>query len=184
MTFTEMRLPGVFVVETDMFPDERGVFHRLWTPEGFAAEGLETTIAQAGISTNRRRGTLRGLHLQVPPFAQAKTLYATRGAVFDVVVDLRAESPTYLQWVGVELTADNGRALYVPPGLAHGYQTLTDDAAVMYFVSAPYAPAAERGVRWNDPAFAIVWPIDPPSIVHPRDAGFPDFAPARALPRS
>jgi dTDP-4-dehydrorhamnose 3,5-epimerase len=118
-----------------------------------------------------------GLHWQVPPVEQVKSVRVTRGAVFDVVVDLRAGSATFGQWVGVELSADNRRLLYVPAGFAHGYQTLADDTDVFYFVSAPYSPRHETGVRWDDPAFGVEWPLGPPAVISPRDAGYPDFQP-------
>jgi dTDP-4-dehydrorhamnose 3,5-epimerase len=178
MTFTETILSGVFVVESDVFTDDRGAFVRAWMPEEFAAHGLETHVAQCSMAQNRHRGTIRGMHYRAAPFAEAKVIRAVRGTVFDVAIDLRPESPTYRRWVGVELSAANRRVLYIPRGLAHGYQTLTDDAELVYFVSAPYAPDHERGVRWNDPAFGIVWPLGAPSVIHERDATYPDFDPA------
>jgi dTDP-4-dehydrorhamnose 3,5-epimerase len=178
MIFEEQALPGVYLVDCDVFEDERGAFARAWMPEEFAARGLETRFAQGSIASTRQRGTLRGLHWQLAPVQQIKTVRVTRGAVFDVVVDLRGDSPTFGQWVGTELSADNRRLLYVPAGLAHGYQTLRDDTDVFYFASAPYSPAHEAGVRWNDPAFAVEWPLGAPAVISPRDAGYPDFRPA------
>jgi len=175
MTFTETELPGVFVVESDVFPDDRGAFVRAWMPDEFAARGLETGIAQCSLALNHRRGTIRGLHYQIAPLAEAKVIRAVRGAVFDVAIDLRPESPTYLRWVGVELSDRNRQVLYVPPGFAHGYQTLADQTEILYFVSAPYSPEHQRGVRWNDPAFAIDWPLGAPTSIHERDATYPDF---------
>jgi dTDP-4-dehydrorhamnose 3,5-epimerase len=175
MHFSETSIPGVFLIDSDIFRDERGSFVRVWTHDEFTAHGLETGIALGGLSTNHRRGTIRGLHLQTPPVEQAKAVRAARGAVFDVAVDLRVDSPTYCRWVGVELSADNHRMLYLPKGVAHGYQTLTDDAAVLYFVSAPYSPAHERGVRWNDPAIGVEWPLGPPTVINARDAGYADL---------
>ena len=169
---TEQALRGVYLIEGDSYRDERGVFTQAWLPDALSAHGICTTIAQASLSHSYRKGTLRGLHLQAAPFAQAKTIRVTRGAIFDVAVDLREGSPTYLQWVGVELSADNRRMMHLPEGCAHGFQTLTDDTEVFYFVSAPYIPAHERGYRYDDPAFGIRWPITPPTVINARDAGY------------
>lgn len=179
MRFEETEIAGVWVVEADVFADDRGAFARAWMPEDFAARGLETTVVQCSLTTNVRRGTLRGLHFQASPYEEAKFVRAVRGAIFDVAVDLRPGSPTYCRWTGHELSAANRRALYLPAGVAHGYQTLEDDSDVLYFVSAPYMPTHQRGVRWNDPAFGVRWPIDPPAVMHPRDAGYPDYRPVR-----
>jgi dTDP-4-dehydrorhamnose 3,5-epimerase len=175
MVFEEQRLPGVYLVDCDVFGDERGAFARAWMPEEFSARGLETRFAQGSIATTRHRGTIRGLHWQVAPAEQVKTVRVTRGAVFDVVVDLRRDSPTFRHWVGTELSAENRRLLYVPAGVAHGYQTLADDTDVFYFASAPYSPGHEAGVRWNDPAFGVEWPLGAPTVISPRDAAYPDF---------
>jgi dTDP-4-dehydrorhamnose 3,5-epimerase len=179
--FTETKLPGVWLVECDVFPDDRGTFTRAWAPEPFVERGLETGIAQVSLSSNTRRGTIRGLHFQSAPYEEVKVVRAIRGAVHDVAVDLRPDSPTYLQWIGAELTATNRRMLYVPRGCAHGYQTLSDDAEVLYFVSTPYTPSHQQGIRWNDPALAITWPLGPPTSISERDRRFPDFqaAPVR-----
>ena len=179
MTFTETRIPGVWIIEADVFHDDRGWFARAWMPEEFAARGLDTRIAQCSMTSNHRRTTIRGLHYQSAPYEEVKVVRAIKGAVHDVAVDLRPQSPTYCQWVGVDLTADNRRSLYLPHGVAHGYQTLEDHSDVFFFVSAPYTPAHQRGVRWNDPAFAITWPLGAPEVIHPRDAGYPDFVPTR-----
>jgi dTDP-4-dehydrorhamnose 3,5-epimerase len=128
------------------------------------------------MASNHRRGTVRGMHYQSAPHQEVKVVRVVRGAIFDVAVDLRPGSPTFRQWVGVELSAANRRVLYVPTGLAHGYQTLEDDTDVLYFVSAPYVPALQQGVRWNDPAIGIDWPLGTPTIIHPRDAAYPDLA--------
>lgn len=172
MTFTETKLSGVWIVDSDIFHDDRGAFVRAWMPDEFRARGLETAIAQCSIATNHVRGTIRGLHYQAAPQDEAKLVRAIRGRVWDVAVDLREGSPTYRHWVGVELAADERRMLYLPRGIAHGYQTLTDDAEVLYFVSAPYSPAHQRGVRWDDPAIGIEWPLGPPSRISSRDAAF------------
>jgi len=175
MTFQETSLPGVWIVDSDVFPDDRGTFVRAWIPDEFSARGLETGIAQCSLSSNHRRGTIRGMHYQAPPFEEVKVIRAVRGTVFDVAVDLRPGSPTFCRWVGVELSAANRRLLYIPQGFAHGYQTLSDDTELLYFVSAPYVPEHQRGVRWNDPALAIDWPLGSPSVIHERDATYPDF---------
>ena len=180
MNFIDTAIPGVHIVDCDVFPDERGAFVRILAPDEFTQRGLEVPIALGALSTNRRRGTIRGLHLQSPPREQAKAVRVVRGAIFDVAVDLRPGSAAYGQWVGVELTADNHRMLYLPRGVAHGYQTLTDDAAVLYFVSAAHSPAHERGVRWNDPAIGVDWPLGAPTVINARDANFPDMLPAVA----
>jgi dTDP-4-dehydrorhamnose 3,5-epimerase len=175
VTFSPTTLAGVFVVDCDVFPDERGAFTRAWQPDAFAALGLETHIAQASLSSNHRRGTIRGLHYQSAPFEEVKVIRAVRGGIHDITVDLRPDSPTYLQWIGVDLTADNRRMVYVPKGCAHGYQTLTDDAEVFYFVSAPYSPDHQKGIRWNDPAIGVQWPLGAPTSISERDRGFPDY---------
>ena len=180
MTFTETQLPGVWVVDGEIFPDERGHFAPAWRPEEFAARGLETAIAQASLASNIRRGTIRGLHYQTAPFEEAKTIRVVRGAIYDVTVDLRPGSATYLRWIGVELTADNRRMVYIPRGCAHGYQTLADDMDVFYFVSAPYAQGHQQGIRWDDPAVGVQWPLGPPASISDRDRQFPDLRPAAA----
>ena len=177
MTFTDTKLPGVVIIDYDVFADDRGYFAITWAEKDFAARGLDTRIVQSNVSANKTRGTIRGLHFQAEPFAEVKIVRTTRGAIFDVAVDLRPDSPTFRQWVGVELSATNHRQLYLPPGCAHGYQTLTEDAEIVYFVSAPYSPPHQRGVRWNDPAFGIKGPLGAPAVIHPRDAGYPDFTP-------
>ena len=175
MTLTETKLAGVWLIEADVFDDERGSFIRAWMPDEMAAHGLVTTISQCSMAASRRRGTIRGMHYQTAPFAEAKFIRTVKGAIYDVAVDLRPDSPTFCGWVGYELSDANRRALYLPPGIAHGYQTLVDDAEVLYFVSAPYAPAHSAGVRWDDAAFGIEWPLGAPSVINDRDAHYPDF---------
>jgi dTDP-4-dehydrorhamnose 3,5-epimerase len=182
MQVHETKLRGVFVIECDVFADERGAVMPAWIASELAARGLDTSIAQCNLVQNHRRGTLRGMHYQRPPLAEVKLVRAIRGAIFDVAVDLRPDSPTFRQWHGIELRADDRRMFYLPHGMAHGYQTLTDDAAVMYFVSAPYSAAHQMGVRWDDPAFAIDWPLGAPQVIHPRDAAYPDFQAAARPP--
>ena len=177
MTFAETAIQGVWLVTPDVFDDDRGQFVRAWMPDEFADRGLDTRIAQASLALTRERGSIRGMHFQVAPFEEAKTVRVVRGAVFDVAVDLRPDSPTFRRWVGHELSESNRQVMYIPPGCAHGYQTLVPDTEVFYFVSAAYSPPHQRGVRWNDPAFGIQWPIAATRI-HERDAGYPDFVPA------
>ena len=179
MIFTETAIAGVFLVELEPRGDDRGFFARAFCAEEFAAHGLETRWVQANVGHSNRAGTIRGLHYQAPPHAEAKLVRCTAGAVFDVAVDVREESSTYLQWYGTELSARNGSMLYLPEGVAHGYQSLTDDAETYYLVSAAYAPAAERGLRWDDPALGIAWPhLDAP-ILSDKDAGWPLVASTR-----
>ena len=175
MTFTKLDISGVWLVTPDIFADDRGSFIRAWVPDEFAAHGLDTAIAQCSMATNHRRGTIRGMHFQTAPYEEVKLVRATHGSIFDVAVDLRADSPTFRKWVGIELSAANRQALYLPQGVAHGYQTLTDNAEVLYFVSAPYMPSHQRGVRWDDGAFGIDWPLGRPTTIHERDASYPDF---------
>ena len=175
MEFTATDIAGVFIVQPDVFRDERGLFSINWLPGDFEARGLETRIAQASSALTRTRGSIRGLHYQAAPFEEAKLVRVTKGAVYDVAVDLRPGSSSYLTWVGCELSAANRTMLYLPPGCAHGYQTLEDDTEVFYFVSAAYSPPHQRGVRWDDPAFGISWPLGPPTRIHPRDASYPLF---------
>jgi dTDP-4-dehydrorhamnose 3,5-epimerase len=179
MTLTETALAGVWLIDADVFADERGSFIRAWMPEELAARGLETAIAQCSMAASHRRGTIRGMHYQTAPFEEAKFVRTVRGSIFDVAVDLRPGSPTFCQWVGFELSSQNRRAMYLPPGIAHGYQTLSDDTEVFYFVSAAYSPSHSAGVRWDDPAFGIAWPLGAPSMINERDAGYPDFRPGR-----
>lgn len=177
MIFKETKLRGAFVIEPKRFEDERGFFAELWTQRQLEERGMECHFAQSNVSYNHRKGTLRGLHYQVAPDEQAKLVRCTAGAIFDVGVDLRRDSPTFLQWVGVELSASNHRMLYLPGDFAHGFQTLEDGAEVLYMASAAYAPASERGVRWDDPAFGIVWPEEGARIINARDNAYPGFAP-------
>jgi dTDP-4-dehydrorhamnose 3,5-epimerase len=176
MRFTETKVAGAFLIEPEPIADERGFFARTWCREEFADHGLTGELAQANISFNHRRGTLRGLHYQADPHAEAKLVRATRGAIWDLALDLRRDSPTYLAWFGAELSDANRHMLYVPEGCAHGFLTLTDEAEVAYQMSAPYAPPAARGVRFDDPAFGITWPGEV-VVINERDRTYPDFAP-------
>jgi dTDP-4-dehydrorhamnose 3,5-epimerase len=177
MIFNPTHLEGAYVVELEPREDERGFFARAWCRDEFAEHGLSTEVAQCNVSFNRRRGTLRGLHYQIAPHAEVKLVRCTQGAIYDVIVDLRPGSATFTQWLGVELTAGNRTMLYVPEGFAHGYQTLEDDTETFYQVSTSYAPHAERGARWDDPAFGIEWPYPDRPLISDKDRGWPDFRP-------
>lgn len=175
MKFISTDLPGVMIIDSDVFPDERGLFTRVWHGGEFAAKGLDANFAQCTMAFNHRRGTIRGMHFQAEPHSEIKLVRATRGLIYDVIIDLRPASPTFKNWCGVELSADNRRSVYIPKGLAHGYQTLTDEAEVLYFVSNDYAPGHQRGVRFDDPAFGIRWPLGAPTVINERDASYPSF---------
>lgn len=174
MIFRETPLAGCFMVEPERIEDERGFFARTWCAQEFAAHGLNASLAQCSVSYNQRRGTLRGMHFQASPHGEDKLVRCTAAAVYDVVVDLRPESATRTHWFGIELSAGNRCMLYVPRGFAHGFLTLTDGAEVFYQISQCYVPEAARGVRWNDPAFAIRWPAEP-EVISRRDQQYPDF---------
>jgi len=171
--FTALALSGAYPIEPELRTDERGLFARMWCTQEFAGRGLRTDFVQSSISSNLVKGTLRGLHYQVSPHAETKLVRCIRGAVFDVIVDLRPGSSTYGQWAACELTSENRHIVYIPEGLAHGFQTLTDDTELLYCISGYYEPTAARGVRWSDPALAIAWPIVPPSIVSKKDEQLP-----------
>jgi dTDP-4-dehydrorhamnose 3,5-epimerase len=175
MIFRDTLLPGAFTLDVETIGDERGFFARLWSAEAFAARQLVTRFDHVSVSFNREGGTLRGMHYQAPPFAETKLVRCIRGAIFDVAVDLRPQSPTFRKWTGVELSADNRRAFYIPAGCAHGFLTLTADAEVLYMIDAAYSAPHGRGVRWNDPAIGIEWP-SAPRVINARDAAYPDFA--------
>jgi dTDP-4-dehydrorhamnose 3,5-epimerase len=172
----ETAVAGAWIVEPERHVDARGFFARTWCAEEFRAHGLSARCVQSSISHNPRRATLRGLHYQVAPHEEAKLVRCTRGAIYDVIVDLRPESPTFLRHAAVVLDADNRLAVYVPEGCAHGFQTLKDDSEVLYQMSAPYVPSAARGVRYDDPAFGIEWPGEV-VVINDRDASYPDTAP-------
>jgi dTDP-4-dehydrorhamnose 3,5-epimerase len=176
VNFVPTGLPGAFVVELELIEDERGFFARSWCQDEFAERGLDQCVAQCNISFNRRRGTLRGMHFQAPPHGEAKLVRCTEGAIHDVIVDLRSDSPTYCRWISVELTALNRRQVYVPDGFAHGFQTLEDGSEVYYQMSRLFQPSQARGVRWNDPVFGISWPLPNP-ILSERDRAHADFQP-------
>lgn len=176
MIFLQTKLKDACIIELEKTEDERGFFARAWCREEFAKHGLCTAIAQANIAYNTSKGILRGLHRQIEPFEEVKIVRCTRGAIYDVIVDLRPGSPSFKQWIGVELTSGNHKALYVPEGFAHGYLTLADHSEVFYQVSQVYSRKHEKGARWNDPAFAIEWPdLGVDFIISDKDRGWPDF---------
>lgn len=181
MKFIETAIHDAFIVDLEPRGDDRGFFSRVWCRNEFEAAGITTEVAQVNLSYNRDKGTLRGMHLQRPPHHEAKLVRCLAGAVVDVIVDVRPDSPTYLRHVMVELTPGNRRALAMPAYVAHGYQTLTEDAEVMYQVDGFYAPAAEQGFRYDDPAFGITWPL-PVGEMSAKDAAWPAFDPALVAP--
>ena len=160
MLFIETKLAGVYIIELEKIEDDRGFFARTFCQREFEAHGLNPRIAQCSVSFNRRKGTLRGMHYQVAPYEESKLVRCTMGAIYDVAVDLRPDSLTHKQWMAVELTEDNRRALYIPAGCAHGFQTLEDNSEVFYQMSEVYHPECARGLRWNDPVFGIQWPSE------------------------
>jgi dTDP-4-dehydrorhamnose 3,5-epimerase len=175
MTFLETKISGVLEIRPELIHDERGFFARSWCQEEFASRGLNSRLVQCNISGNLRKGTLRGMHYQAAPSAEAKLVRCTRGSIFDVALDLRPDSPTYKQWTAAVLTAGNHLMLSIPERCAHGFLTLEDDCEVFYQMSEFYHPESARGVRWNDPAFGIEWP-GKAEIISARDASYPDFA--------
>jgi len=181
MLLRETPLRGAFLVDIEPHRDSRGFFARTWCSREFAAHGLSGALVQTSISRNERRGTIRGMHTQLPPSNEAKLVRCTRGAIYDVIIDLDPQSPSYLLHFGVELSADKYNALYIPPLMLHGFQTLQDQSEVLYQMTDFYAPELGYGVRWNDPAFAIAWPIRDPITILARDGEYPDFAGDRYL---
>lgn len=175
MKVSATRLAGVFLVEPRIHDDARGRFSTHFSEESFRAHDLVTNFGQTATARNVAAGTLRGMHWQAAPFGQTKLVRCSRGAVYDVVLDLRPDSATYRGWQAVELNEDNELALYIPPGCAHGYQTLRADSWIAYQLSGPYAPEHARGVRWDDPAFAIEWPACAARVLAERDAGYADY---------
>jgi dTDP-4-dehydrorhamnose 3,5-epimerase len=174
MIFVETKLKGAFIIEPEPMEDERGFFARTFDQKEFEGHGINPRVMQCNISFNKKRGTLRGMHYQIAPYQEAKLICCTNGTIYDVIIDLRRGSPTFKQWIAVELAAENHRMLYVPQGFAHGFQTLQDNAEVFYQMSEFYHPESARGVRWNDPAFGIVWPDDM-RVISDKDRQYPDF---------
>jgi dTDP-4-dehydrorhamnose 3,5-epimerase len=176
LLFKQLDLPGAYLVEIEPRADERGFFARTFCEDEFAATGLVTRFLQSSVSYNARRGTVRGMHFQAAPHQEIKLVRCVSGAVYDVIVDVRPGSPTYLRSIGVELSAKNRSALYIPGGFAHGFQTLLDDSELLYMIDVNYVAEAARGVRWNDPLFRLEWP-DPIKVISSRDLEFPDWQP-------
>lgn len=177
MIFNKTEISGVFAIDLEFNCDARGFFARSWCESEFRVHGLTPRIAQCSISFNERKGTLRGVHYQAQPWQEAKVVRCIKGSFYDVALDLRLGSPTYLKWFAAELSAANRRALYIPEGCAHGFLTLEDETEALYEISESYHPEAGRGVRWNDPAFGIVWPAEV-RVISDRDRSYPDYVPA------
>ncbi len=173
--FTQTKLAGAYIVEPERLEDARGFFARTWCQREFEAHGLNPHLVQSSISFNKKKGTLRGMHYQVAPHEEVKLVRCMSGAVYDVIIDLRPYSPTFKQWLAVELTADNRYMLYIPAGFAHGFETLEDEAEVFYQMSEFYAPESARGVRWDDPMFGITWPVSEERIISERDAEYANY---------
>jgi dTDP-4-dehydrorhamnose 3,5-epimerase len=176
MVFHETGIPGAFLIEPERLSDERGFFARTWCRREWEERGLNPNLAQCSVSFNLERGTLRGMHYQKAPFEEAKLVRCTAGTIYDVLVDLRPASPAFKQWFGAKLTASNRSMLYIPEGCAHGFQTLEDESEVFYQISQTYQPDAAAGVRWDDPAFGIHWPLSV-TCISPRDQTYPAFEP-------
>lgn len=178
MKFHNQKITGVYLIEPEPFKDDRGIYRRHFSQEEFKSHSLETKVAQANIVENKYAYTLRGFHYQKHPYEEGKTLSCLRGAIYDIVVDLRPESPTYLKWIAFELSEDNKYSLYIPPGCAHGALTLKDNTLVHYYSSQFYNPQSEKGVRYNDPLFKFKWPHEP-EVISDKDKNYPDFIPQR-----
>jgi len=174
MIFTETDLKAAYIIELNKLQDDRGFFARTWCKNEFDSHGLNTVFVQANMSTNKIKGTLRGMHYQISPYEETKLIRCTKGAIYDVIIDLRPDSQTYKKWIGVELTSENYKMLYVPENFAHGFITLENDTEVSYQVSQFYAPGSERGARYNDPAFGIDWPSDV-KVISEKDQNWSDF---------
>lgn len=174
MIFKETELKGAFIIDLEPLQDDRGFFARSFCQNEFKSLGLQSTVAQCNLAFNRSRGTIRGMHYQTPPHAEAKLVTCTHGTIYDVIIDLRLDSPTYTKWLAIELTESRKQMLYVPEGFAHGYQTLTDDTEIFYHMFNFYSQAAAQGIRWDDPFFKIPWPIAKP-LVSDRDKSYSNF---------
>ena len=175
MKFTETQLKGAYIIEPELIRDERGFFGRSWCQKEFTERGLNPNLVQCNISFNHKKGTLRGMHYQAKPYEEAKLVRCTMGAIYDVIIDIRPESPTFKQWVAVELTAENRRMLYIPEWIAHGFQTLVDNTEVFYQMSEFYHSESATGLRWDDPIFGIVWPQTSQIIISEKDKSYPNF---------
>jgi dTDP-4-dehydrorhamnose 3,5-epimerase len=175
MKFIETKLKGAYLIEPDLIRDDRGFFARSWCQKEFTDNGLNPNLVQCNISFNHHQGTLRGMHYQIAPYEEAKVVRCTAGAIYDVIVDLRPDSETFKQWVALKLTAVNHQALYIPAGMAHGFQTLADNSEVLYQMSEFYHPESARGLRWDDRVLEIAWPTELPSVISERDLSYADF---------
>lgn len=175
MIFTQTKLKDAFIIELKKLEDERGFFARTWCKKEFEDHDLNTNLVQVNVAFNKKCGTLRGMHYQVAPYEETKLIRCTKGAIYDVIIDLREESPTFLKWIGVELTEDNYKMFYVPEGFAHGYQTLKDNTVVTYQVSQFYTPNSEQGLRWDDPSINIDWPYVKERIISKKDQMWQDY---------
>lgn len=175
MKFKSLNLEDVFLIELDRLEDERGFFARSFCIQEFKNHGLSANLEQCNISFNNKKGTLRGMHFQIGDKSEAKLVRCTMGKIYDVIIDIRPASKTFKQWIAVELSSENRSILYIPEGFAHGFQTLEDNSEVFYQMSKSYAPGYDRGIRWNDPAFNIQWPMPTPSIINLKDQQYPDF---------
>jgi dTDP-4-dehydrorhamnose 3,5-epimerase len=180
MNFNKTKFPEVYLIDLEKYGDDRGFFARAFCVKEFEEYDLDNRIVQVNNSLSAEKGTLRGMHYQLPPNAETKIIRCIRGSLYDVIIDLRKDSPTFLKWYGAELTADNRKMLYVPGGFAHGFITLEDNTEAIYFVTEFYSPEMERGIRWNDPAFAIDWPIHP-RVISEKDRNHRDFDPSYHL---
>lgn len=174
MQFSETKLGGAYIIEIEKLVDDRGFFARSWCQKEFESHGLTSRMAQANISFNRKKGTLRGMHYQIAPYQECKIIRCTRGAIYDVIIDLRPDSPTYKQWTSVELAAESYTMFFVPENFAHGFQTLTDEAEISYQVTQFYTPGSEKGIRFDDPIFNIQWPLEV-SVISDKDRTWPDY---------
>jgi dTDP-4-dehydrorhamnose 3,5-epimerase len=179
MRFSQTKIPGVVAIDPELHEDRRGFFCRVYCREELRANGLVDHIEQSSLSFNLRRGTVRGMHFQIAPHVETKVVACVEGCIFDVALDTRPTSPTFGQWFGTELSAQNRRMLYIPAGVAHGFQTLIDRSTVLYQISSAYQPDAGRGIRWNDPALAIAWPIPDDVVMSDQDRSWPTWAQAR-----
>lgn len=175
MKFIETKLKGAFIIEPEKIEDERGFFARSWCKNEFIQQGLNPNLVQCNISFNSKKGTLRGMHYQAKPYEEAKLVRCTMGAIYDVIVDIRSDSLSFKQWVAVDLTSENRRMLYIPEGIAHGFQTLVDNTEVFYQMSEFYYSELARGLRWDDPAFAIKWPECDRRIISQKDSNYENF---------
>jgi dTDP-4-dehydrorhamnose 3,5-epimerase len=174
LIFKETKLKGAFIIEAQKITDDRGFFGRSWCKKEFEANGLNSNVVQANLSYSKTKGTLRGLHYQVAPYSETKAIRCFTGSIYDVIIDIRPDSPTFRQWIGVELSGENGLMLYIPEGFAHGFMTLQDNSLINYLNTAYYTPGAEGGIMYNDPAFNVEWPMEP-SIISDKDKSHAPF---------